>query len=395
MNRFAIATPEGTRDRLVAGCCQLRKTEGCVRDVLERRGYREIVTPALEYYDVFLQAASPLDQEAMFKLTDRSGRLLVMRPDSTTPIARIAATKLSRERLPQHLYYVQNVYRADAGNGHMAETAQAGAELLGADGILADLDIITAAIDVMNTAAGAYCIELGHAEIYKALISQLGAPAETAETIRRLIETKAFASLGDVLEPYQDNEAYGALKAMPTLFGGAEVLQEVEKLTQNPKVLDAVCYLERIYTALKNAGRGDNVMIDLGLVHEMDYYTGIMFRGYLGRAGGTVVSGGRYDGLCARFGRQIPAVGFAVDLDGLAQPAQALGTKGGTLVFCTPDTVGRALEVIDASQGQAELSYCGSLEASLAFARENGYQTVLDVSVQGEAEVYQMGEAQE
>ena len=79
---------------------------------------------------------------------------------------------------------------------------------------------------------------------------------------------------------------------MPQLFGGVEVLAEVEALTGNVRVLGAVSYLRRLYKALDEAGYGSRIMIDLGLVHEMDYYTGVMFRGYIGGAGAAILSGG-------------------------------------------------------------------------------------------------------
>ena len=116
-------------------------------------------------------------------------------------------------------------------------------------------------------------------------MDELGADAQSAEGIRRLIENKSFAALGDALEPFKGKPAAKALSAMPNLFGGIEVLDEVESLTGNVRVLGATAYLRRLYQALDEAGYGDRIMIDLGLVHEMDYYTGIMFRGLHRRCG--------------------------------------------------------------------------------------------------------------
>ena len=99
----------------------------------------------VEYYDVFLDSGTPLEPETMLKLTDRAGRILVLRPDVTTPIARIAATKLSSLNAPYRLFYVQNVFRSDTlHSGRNTETLQAGAELLGASGIRPDVEMIYA-----------------------------------------------------------------------------------------------------------------------------------------------------------------------------------------------------------------------------------------------------------
>lgn len=324
MNRFRISTPEGTRDLLFASCRALRQTENALRTALEERGYSEIITPSVEYFDVFAQANPELDQENMLKIIDRSGRICVARPDNTTPIARIAATRLDDAALPVRLYYSQKVFRSVVGgHGHKGEFLQVGAELIGADGLEADKDILSAAFGALTgTGADNFRIELGHAEIYKALIEELGVDDKTAESVRRLIENKSFAALGDALAPYGDRPAAKALRAMPQLFGGMEVLDEVEGLTGNVRVLGAVSYLRRLYKALDEAGYGSRIMIDLGLVHEMDYYTGVMFRGYIGGAGAAILSGGRYNALCAKFGKDMPAGGFGIDVESVAESLQ-------------------------------------------------------------------------
>lgn len=321
MNHNQISTPEGTRDLLFEPARQLRQVEQRVRQALEARGYSEVITPAIEFYDVFAHANPALAQESILKMVDRAGRICVARPDNTTPIARIAATRLEGVQLPVRFYYSQKVFRSvTEGHGHKSEFLQVGAELIGTDGLQADLDLLTAAFHALEQAGGSgFRIELGHAEIYKALIEALGVDAQTAESIRRLIEDKSFAALGDALAPYQGSAAYEALCAMPHLFGGVEVLDTVEHLTGNMRVLAAVTYLRRLYTALEQAGFGTSVMIDLGLVHEMDYYTGVMFRGYLGGTGAAILSGGRYNALCAKFGRDLPAAGFGINVERIAE----------------------------------------------------------------------------
>ena len=256
----------------------------------------------------------------MLKIIDKSGRICVARPDNTTPIARIAATRLDDAALPVRLYYSQKVFRSVSGDhGHKGEFLQVGAEFIGADGLEADKDILSAAFAALSkTGADNFRVELGHAEIYKALMDELGADAQSAEGIRRLIENKSFAALGDALEPFKGKPAAKALGAMPNLFGGIEVLDEVESLTGNVRVLGATAYLRRLYQALDEAGYGDRIMIDLGLVHEMDYYTGIMFRGYIGGAGAAILAGGRYNALCAKFGKDMPAGGFGIDVESVA-----------------------------------------------------------------------------
>ncbi len=371
MNRYAISTPEGTRDRLFGATRLFRQNERRIRNLFEERGYDEVITPSVEYYDVFTQAHSSLGLERMYKITDRNGRLLVMRPDNTTPIARVVTTKLDEDAFPLRLYYIQKVHRASSFHrGHSTEVMQAGAELMGASGMMADLDILTCAFEALDAVHGnTFRIELGHAEVYRALIHSLGVDDETAETIRSLIENKSFAALDDVLKPYVDREAYRALKAMPTLFGGAEVLEEVSALTDNEQVLSAVSYLRDLLKAIEGAGFGDNVMIDLGMVQEFGYYTGMMFRGYMGGAGSPVLDGGRYDKLCARFGKDIPATGFAIDIDALSGSVELKSETAVTeLVFTDAANLRKALAYIHSSEHSAELAPCDSISDAMTMA---------------------------
>ena len=150
-----INTPEGTRDRLFAECRTRRKVRQALTGLFQSRGYGEVSTPEVEFYDLFLQSGSPLPQEAMLKIIDRSGRIMVMRPDCTTPIARVAATRLKSQPLPQRLYYDQTVFRSgDAHRGGSSEIAQCGVELIGAAGARADLEILCMAVQAIEAAGG-------------------------------------------------------------------------------------------------------------------------------------------------------------------------------------------------------------------------------------------------
>ena len=380
MNRYAISTPEGTRDRLFGATRLFRQNERRIRQLFEERGFDEVITPSIEYYDVFTQAESSLGMERMYKMTDRNGRLLVMRPDNTTPIARVVTTKLDEEALPLRLYYMQKVHRASSFHrGHSTEVMQGGVELMGASGMMADLDILTCAFEALEAVGGSnFRIELGHAGIYRALIRSLDIDREGAETIRRLIENKTYAALRDALEPFQDQEAYHALLAMPTLFGGSDVLDEVKGLTSNAKVLAATAYLKELMDAIAAAGFADNVMIDLGLVHGMDYYTGMMFCGYMGGAGSTVLQGGRYDHLCRKFGKDIPATGFAIDIDALSGSVELRSEVEVTeLVFADPANLRRALAYIHSREKAAVLAPCDTLEEARALAVKKRIPTLV------------------
>ena len=146
--RYTIHTPEGTRDRLFSECRERRQVQSALTKLFQCRGYAEISTPEVEFYDLFLQSGNPMPQESMLKIIDRSGKIMVMRPDCTTPIARVAATKLKAVPLPQRLYYDQTVFRSGQEHkGGSSEIAQCGVELIGAAGQKADLEMIAMAVD--------------------------------------------------------------------------------------------------------------------------------------------------------------------------------------------------------------------------------------------------------
>ena len=372
-----INTPEGTRDRLFSECLERRQAQSALVELFRRRGYTEVITPEVEFYDLFIQSGNPIPQESMLKIIDRSGKIMVMRPDCTAPIARVAATKLKSQPLPQRLYYDQTVFRSGkAHEGGSSEIAQCGVEMIGAVGEKADLEIIALAVDALR-ACGAkrFHIEIGHAGFYRALAGQMNMPLEELERLRTAIEGKNYALLNDLLEPYRGQSASTALRRLPYLFGGVEVLDEAEELAGDCASLD---YLRRLYETLSAAGYGDDVRFDLGLVHQLDYYTGVVFRGYVEGAGAAVLSGGRYDGLMEQFGRRAEATGFAVDVDALGTCLPVEMPRLETVVHYETAMLAQALAAVDSRPaGSCELSPCRTLESTMNLAREKGASQVL------------------
>lgn len=382
MARFMMNTPEGTRDLLYGECCLRRQVQQKLTEVFSRCGYSEIATPVVEYYDVFTRAGSTVQQEGTLKMIDRIGHILVLRPDCTLPIARVAATHLRHEPLPRRLFYNETIFRAATANaGHMSEVDQCGIELIGASGQRADAEVVAIALEALqNCGIQNYRIELGHAGFFKALADELQTDGEQVETIRTLIEQKSFAALDDLLqERFSDRPSYPALRRLSRLFGGAEVLDEARSLTKNSAALQALDELSTVYEELCAAGWSEYVGFDLGLVHQIDYYTGMVFCGYVEGFGHVVVAGGRYDALMEKFGRQAPATGFAIDVDGVAsalpEAEQPVAQK---LVHYAAGSLSAAMQLQrSAAVGSIELSCCKTEEESRRLAREKGIGTLV------------------
>ena len=376
-------TPDGTRDILFEQCEAKRSIERRLARFFRHRGFDEVMTPGLEFYDVFYSNAAYFPQETMYKLTDSKGRLMVMRPDCTIPIARLMGTRLAGLEKPVRLYYDQNVYRSNPSmKGFSNEITQTGVELIGAGSIKADLEILElAANGLTHCSIENYRLEICHIGYFKQLMNNLEADDTEKEKIRELIESKNYAALGDVLKSYPESEAVTALAKLPEMFGGCDVIDQAAKLFPNgKKVLDE---LRSVYESLQALGLGEKVIVDLGLVNQAEYYTGIIFRGYVDGVGEPVLSGGRYDKLMQDFGQALPATGFAVNVN---QLSRVLLEKGDTvppktqiLLFsekqCDPLVFARMKELVE--QGiRCEYSLFDTLEQTKAYAASKGIPTV-------------------
>lgn len=398
MRRNRRVTPEGTRDLLFEECLARREAEGRLTDLFVRRGFSEVMTPGIEFYDVFHADSMAIPAESMYKLSDDKGRLLVMRPDSTMPIARLAGARLQQAPLPLRLYYAQDVFHLNHGmTGHNDQEFQAGIELIGAGGQRADLEVLALAADALaESGCGDFRLEIGHVGFFHALVKELGVGEEEQDEIRSLVESKNYAALGDVLDALPESDAVVALRRLPRLFGGEEVLEAAQPLCMTPQMKDALRYLVELYEGLCALGLSDQVMIDLGLVHRNEYYTGVIFRGYIEGSGETVVSGGRYDTLLEKFGRPLPATGFGVNVDALTKVMLDSGLVDPpmppeVLVYAAPGFEIAGLKKVSELTGEGLICEYGvfdRLEPTLRYAEEKQISKVIAV---GETiEVYEL-----
>lgn len=320
MKKYSKITPEGTKDLLFEECLANRTVSSILGNVFSHRGFHEVLTPGLEFYDLFSESSSGIPMEYMFKLTDSKGRLMVMRPDSTLPIARMTATRLKNEQHPIRLYYNQRVYRYNTGlTGRSNEVMQTGIELIGAKGKRADLEVITTAIEALSKCVPDFRIELGHAGFFKALAQKLPVSDSKREDIRFFIESKNYSALNSALDLLEQTQAVNVIRKLPRLFGGEEVLDEAYKLCDDSDALKTLEYVKEIYHDLAKFGLGDRLIIDLGLVQRNDYYSDIVFSGYVEGSGEPVLIGGRYDSLLDSFEYPAPASGFGINVDALAR----------------------------------------------------------------------------
>lgn len=385
MKKYLKITPEGTKDFLFAECSAMNDVCGKIEDVFVSRGFKRVITPGIEFYDVFSVPCSGISQESMFKMVDNKGRLLVVRPDSTLPIARMVSSRLKNSTMPVRLYYKQAVYRNNPTlTGRRNEFMQMGVELLGVKGIRADLEILTTAVKCVFSVADDFRIELGHADVFNALSQELDIDEGYKEKIRVSIEGKNYSALNNLLDKLEPCKAVTAIRSLPSLFGGEEIFEKAKEICDGTNAISALEYLQSIYQNLIPLGLGDKLIIDLGLVQRNDYYTGVVFTGYINGIGDAVISGGRYDELLSVFDAPMGAAGFAIDTDAIT--IKQLTTDGVSysdnpdlLVFANDGHEIEAINYVSELNEKgikAQFSVLPTLEETNAFAQERGIKEV-------------------
>lgn len=317
MKRYSKLIPQGTRDLLFEECDDRRKVEAVLSQLFKENNYRKVMTPTIEFFDVFKSDNLGIEPEEMYKLSDSMGRTTVLRPDNTAPIARLVATRLCADDFPVRLYYNQSVYtRNKSLAGRTDETEQSGIELIGDSSMDADIEVISMAYEALKrNNLNSFKLELCHAGFFNAILNKMDISDMQKADICNFIEGKNYAALGDLLDKTGPSVESDVIRRLPRLFGDVGVIDEAKALYSDSASDEALDYLRAVYEKLCEIGLGDNITIDLGIVNRSNYYTGVIFRGYAQGSGLTVVSGGRYDNLLGEFGLDAAAVGFAVNVN--------------------------------------------------------------------------------
>ncbi|TYQ15056.1 UNVERIFIED_CONTAM: ATP phosphoribosyltransferase regulatory subunit [Acetivibrio alkalicellulosi] len=318
MAKWRIYTPEGVQDILPNECFHKKNLESKIRNVFRSYGYYEVETPMVEFYDVFSLESEIAPQETMFKFFDKEGRILVLRPDITIPIARLVATKYKDADYPIKLSYIGDTFKYnELGGGKQKEFTQAGMEIVGINSHEADAEIIAAAIDcVKSSGLENFQIDIGQVEFFKGLMEEANLSNEEIEQMRVLIDKKDFLGIEELVKNHDINEDLKELIfSLPKLFGSIDVIDKVEKYALNNRCIAALENLRKVLEILDDYGLSKYVSVDLGMVQSLNYYTGTIFRGFTYGVGFPILSGGRYDRLVEKFGEGKPATGFSLGIN--------------------------------------------------------------------------------
>ncbi|HET7294284.1 MAG TPA: ATP phosphoribosyltransferase regulatory subunit [Vicinamibacteria bacterium] len=326
-----IQVPPGVQCFVGAEARCRRRIEERVLAVFEGWSYEEIIPPLFDYADVFPEELA----SRTYAFVGRDGALLALRPDFTSLLAKLAAGRLLDREAPIRLYYSGEVLRYEPPKaGRQSELYQMGCELMGARGVEADAEVLAIAAEAL-AAAGVrdVVLSLGHVGVFSALAADAGLTPEQVSALRERIESKDEAGVRDVLAARPVAPGLReALLGLASLSGDVAGLERAAAgLGCSPRAAAALEELVAVVAALRLAGLGDRLALDLGEVRGLGYYTGLVFRAYAPGLGFEVASGGRYDELLARFGRPLPAVGFMLGLDRLAVLLERQGGRDGAL----------------------------------------------------------------
>jgi ATP phosphoribosyltransferase regulatory subunit len=320
MSNFPIShIPPGSQDLLADDVRRRRRVQAAWFALAEERGYAEVIPPTFEYEEVFTRGAGPELASRLVRFVDQDGRLVALRADFTSSIARVAASRLASAPLPLRLSYAGKVYRQEPeGGGRRRELFQLGAELIGAADPGADVEVLRLVIDLLTRLEiREFQINLGEVGFVRPLLA--GVPPEAATHLRDAIDRKDRAELAVAARRWAPPQAIArALDALPELIGRGEMLERARALATDSSAVAAIDRLRGIDDDLTETER-QHVVYDLGEIRGLSYYTGIQFEVFVAGVGRAVGFGGRYDHLLALYGVDRPAVGFALETDALAE----------------------------------------------------------------------------
>jgi ATP phosphoribosyltransferase regulatory subunit len=316
--------PAGMRDLLPEEAAARRDLSRTMLDRFALHGYALVTPPVFEFAEVLERGLGTLDSADVLRFVEpESGEIAALRPDMTPQIARMVATRLRDRPLPYRLGYEGTVMRRLSGRARkQRQIPQAGVELVGIAGPEGDLELIALVVDALRAVGLArFTIDVGDAGVVRALLTET-LTVESRGALTTALARKDDADIADACAASGAKYA-DALRALARLHGGRDALVEGASCLAKTPASTAATRLLALFDACTAAGLGAHMQADLGEVRGFAYYTGTVFHAYAPGTGDALVSGGRYDELLGRFGMDVPAAGFGVDLDRAREALQA------------------------------------------------------------------------
>ncbi len=306
--------PNGFRDLFFESAFKRKKIESKIENIFLRKGFKPVIPPTVEFSSVFLQGKGEDGFYKLLQFFDENGELLSLRADLTCSVARMVCTTLSNLKTPLKVYYISNIFRkVKTGNGKFIETTQAGIEIIGDSSIESDIETLKLAISVMKKICGdEFYIILSHSQFLEGLFDEIPFSSEEKKSAIKIFQKRSKFQWNDYIKnlpkPIKDK-----FENLLDLIGDERILLKGEKIFKNEKSAEAISVLRKIYRSIGSKKR--YLLFDLAKFKNFDYYTGIIFSIVSPKSGFAVGNGGRYDELLKKFGKDLPAVGFSLNID--------------------------------------------------------------------------------
>ncbi|MFD1707769.1 ATP phosphoribosyltransferase regulatory subunit [Siminovitchia sediminis] len=326
--------PAGSRDEMGPAVSNRFAVMEKFRKVAVSRGYEEISTPVVEYATTFTNEYVDMKLQNMLKWFNSEGEIEVLRPDWTTSIARALS---SQERKPQKWSYQGAVFNT---NRPGMEYHQAGIEILHMPSLMGESESLLMAHSFLTQLGITdYAIELGHTKLYESLVQKLDLKKDDAERLRLAMHDKKQDEVYQIAMNNGGKETAKELAALVDAYGGIEIIDEYEERWKGREdLLEVLAQIKKTAQILTESGSG-HILVDLGRVKNLPYYSGMMFRGFLQKTGAVCFSGGRYDTLYERYGGGVSAAGLAFDVDVLAELYRDESPMKKVCILASPDTL--------------------------------------------------------
>lgn len=285
-------------------------------------GFNRIKTSPFESYDLYSKVTGSVNRQEMIKVIDSCGKVLVLRPDVTIPITQKLSHEESELANEHRFYYIQEVFRQSVDKTEKMERTQAGVEYFSESSPEVDAEMIALAIHTLKDLGFKEIkIEIGHTAFFNEMVHVLPLHENEINMLQTMIQAKNIVEISRFLTTVQAEEAIKiAIEQIPFLYGKPDdVLKHAKAISSSPDMLNSINAIEETWRLLKLYELEEHIVIDFGLINRMNYYSGIVFQGYVERFGKPVLMGGRYDRLGHEFGADLPAIGFACEVESLVE----------------------------------------------------------------------------
>lgn len=347
--------PLGMRDTFPKTYEKIESIRQIGRNFLRLRGFDFIETPTLEYYDTVGKASAIFDAR-LFKLVDSQGNTLVLRPDMTTPIARVATSKLLKEKIPLRLAYSANVFRAQQREGgRPAEFGQMGIEIIGDKSVFADAEVIITAIGlIQELGIESFTLTIGHAGVLEGILKDYTDHKEQKEILRKLLVERNYVGFEEAV--LQFNLPKGKSEALLEFINKATHLTSIQDIEQYVRKNEALEDMIQLSKLIEQANLSKYVSFDFTLSSHMNYYSGMLFEVFASGSGFVLGNGGRYDGLLHQFDSDVGATGFSLRIDRLLEvlPKKAENEETGVCIIFENNQFLKALQLATTLRNQGE-----------------------------------------